>query len=114
MLVYILLTRALGLAVAYAAVLAIEISVVWNFVLRGFIVSEERRAGGKWFGALLRYHRVIMFGAIVNFAVLILLATGFGIWDILSNLIGIVTGIITNYYVRSLRDWNELAGKKGV
>ncbi len=112
MLVYILLTRAFGSALEYAAALAIEISILWNFVMRGFMDAEGRREGSKWFGDLLSYHRVMLFGAVVNFGILILLANGFGIWDILSNLIGIIAGIVVNYYVRSLRAWNEIEGRK--
>lgn len=112
MLVYILLSRVFGLALEYAGALAIEISVLWNFGMRGVLGSEDRRAGGKWLGSILSYHRVMLFGAMMNFVVLILLANGFGVWDIFSNLIGIIAGIIVNYYVRSLWAWNEIEGKK--
>ncbi|HET7827061.1 MAG TPA: GtrA family protein [Anaeromyxobacter sp.] len=59
----------LGLTDALSSALAIEASIVWNFLLHdAFTFRDRRGAEGGRLGRLLRYHAVSAVGALVQFA----------------------------------------------
>jgi len=83
-----------------ASPLAIELSLLSNFFLNLFWTWKDRVGGRSLSGKLLRYHIGAAGTAFLfNYSLLIILTGWLGIYYLLSNLIGITAGTISNYLV---------------
>ena len=91
------------LPVYLASPIAIESSIVNNFLLNDFWTFKKYRSG-HFIMRLLKYHLAVAAGGVVNYAVLITL-TFLGIYFLLANLIGIFLGFIVNYLLSELVVW---------
>jgi dolichol-phosphate mannosyltransferase len=103
--VYWLLTRFGGLA-AYdylAVVIGIEVSIITNFVLNDTFTFAKRRAGKSFPGRLLKFNLICLAGAAIQWGLFMLFTRVFGVYDLLSNFIGIVVAFLWNYFVN--RNW---------
>jgi dolichol-phosphate mannosyltransferase len=103
--VYWLLTRFGGLA-AYdwlAVIIGIEVSIITNFILNDTFTFAKRRAGKSFMGRLLRFNLICMAGAAIQWGLFMLFTRLFGVYDLLSNFIGIVVAFLWNYSVN--RNW---------
>jgi dolichol-phosphate mannosyltransferase len=103
--VYWLLTRFGGLA-AYdwlAVIIGIEVSIITNFILNDTFTFAKRRAGRSFIGRLLRFNLICIAGAAIQWGLFMLFTRVFGVYDLLSNLIGIVVAFLWNYFVN--RNW---------
>ena len=103
--VYWLLTRFGGLA-AYdwlAVLIGIEASIVSNFVLNDKFTFARRRTGGSFITRLLKFNLICVVGAAVQWGMFMLFTRVFGVFDLLSNFIGIVFAFLWNYFVN--RNW---------
>jgi dolichol-phosphate mannosyltransferase len=103
--VYWLLTRFGGLA-AYdwlAVIIGIEVSIITNFILNDTFTFAKRRAGKSFMGRLLRFNLICLAGAAIQWGLFMLFTRLFGVYDLLSNFIGIVVAFLWNYSVN--RNW---------
>jgi len=103
--VYWLLTRFGGLA-AYdylAVIIGIEVSIITNFVLNDTFTFAKRRAGKSFIGRLLKFNLICLAGAAIQWGLFMLFTRVFGVYDLLSNFIGIVVAFLWNYSVN--RNW---------
>jgi dolichol-phosphate mannosyltransferase len=103
--VYWLLTRFGGLA-AYdylAVIIGIEVSIITNFVLNDTFTFAKRRAGKSFPGRLLKFNLICLAGAAIQWGLFMLFTRVFGVYDLLSNFIGIVVAFLWNYFVN--RNW---------
>ena len=103
--VYWLLTRFGGLA-AYdwlAVIIGIEVSIITNFILNDTFTFAKRRAGKSFMGRLLRFNLICVAGAVIQWGLFMLFTRLFGVYDLLSNFIGIVVAFLWNYFVN--RNW---------
>jgi dolichol-phosphate mannosyltransferase len=103
--VYWLLTRFGGLA-AYdylAVVIGIEVSIVTNFILNDTFTFARRRLGKSFPGRLLKFNLICLAGAGIQWGLFMLFTRLFGVYDLLSNFIGIVVAFLWNYFVN--RNW---------
>ena len=103
--VYWLLTRFGGLA-AYdwlAVIIGIEVSIITNFTLNDTFTFARRRAGGSFMGRLLKFNLICIAGAVIEWGLFMLFTRLFGVYDLLSNFIGIVVAFLWNYFVN--RNW---------
>lgn len=103
--VYWLLTRFGGLA-AYdylAVVIGIEVSIITNFILNDTFTFAKRRAGKPFMGRLLKFNLICLTGAAIQWGLFMLFTRVFGVYDLLSNFIGIVVAFLWNYFVN--RNW---------
>jgi dolichol-phosphate mannosyltransferase len=103
--VYWLLTRFSGL-VSYdywAVVIGIEVSIITNFILNDTFTFAKRRAGKSFLGRLLKFNLICLAGAGIQWGLFMLFTRVFGVYDLLSNLIGIVIAFLWNYFVN--RNW---------
>jgi dolichol-phosphate mannosyltransferase len=103
--VYWLLTRFGGLA-AYdwlAVIIGIEVSIITNFVLNDTFTFAKRRAGKSFMGRLLKFNLICIAGAAIQWGLFMLFTRVFGVYDLLSNFIGIVVAFLWNYFVN--RNW---------
>lgn len=103
--VYWLLTRYGGLAdLDYIAVLiGIEVSIITNFILNDTFTFAKRRAGKSFLGRLGKFNLICLTGAGIQWGLFLLFTRIFGVFDVLSNAIGIVVAFLWNYFVN--RNW---------
>jgi dolichol-phosphate mannosyltransferase len=103
--VYWLLTRFGGLA-AYdwlAVIIGIEVSIITNFILNDTFTFAKRRRGKSFMGRLLRFNLICLAGAAIQWGLFMLFTRVFGVYDLLSNFIGIVVAFLWNYFIN--RNW---------
>jgi dolichol-phosphate mannosyltransferase len=103
--VYWLLTRFGGLA-AYdwlAVIIGIEVSIITNFILNDTFTFARRRTGKSFLGRLLKFNLICIAGAAIQWGLFMLFTRVFGVYDLLSNFIGIVAAFLWNYSVN--RNW---------
>lgn len=84
-----------GWDVAIAGIIAIEISILSNFLLNNFWTWKEQQRG-SFLSRFVKYHAVTVVSGGINYLILLLL-TSFGIHYFISNLIGIAFGTIVNF-----------------
>ncbi len=111
--IYYLLTRKLLLPLEYASPIAIECSILSNFSLNNAFTFRGRKVETGFLKRLFRFHTAALAAGIVNYVLLLVFAKAFGIWDILSNLIGIAGGTLINYLINSRWTWKHNAGGPG-
>ena len=105
-----LLTESVGLHYLASATVAIETSVINNFVWNDIWTFRERRAPG-WKARLLRlskFNLVSAIGIAINLGVLWLLTGVFGIHYLVSNLCGIAVAMIWNFIANVSWTWRKL------
>ena len=102
---FFILTRYAGIRIEYASPIAIEISILSNFLLNNAWTFRKRHTRVRFAGRILRYHLVTAVAGLVNYLTLLLLANVFGIHDLLANLIGIILGTFINFFLNSLWTW---------
>lgn len=104
---YIFITRKVGLEPTLAAPLAIELSIVSNFVLNNIWTFKIRSAIGSLRRKFVKFHLVAGVSGLVNYLVFLLLLRALGVNDILANLIGISVGTVFNYMLNSFWTWQR-------
>ena len=97
----------LYLRIEIASPIAIETSIITNFILNNFWTFKKRDARFAFWPRLFRYHLVTGLAGLVNYFVLLLLVKLIGMNEFLSNLIGIGAGMLINFFLNSLWTWKE-------
>ncbi len=110
---YVFFSRIAGLPLEVASPIAIEISIISNFLLNNAFTFGKRSSANGLRKRFLRFHVVAGAAGVVNYSVLLLLAKSFGMWDIAANLAGIACATLVNYFLNSRWTWKELE-EKGV
>jgi dolichol-phosphate mannosyltransferase len=102
---YWLLTRFGGMAAYenWAVAIGIEVSIITNFLLNDFFTFAGRRKGKSFLGRLLKFNIICLVGAGIQEGIFSLFYYSFGVYDLLSNLIGIVAAFLWNYFIN--RNW---------
>jgi dolichol-phosphate mannosyltransferase len=98
--VLFVLTEWIGLYYLISSLVAIELSIISNFILNDFWTWGDRKdfTGSGFFIRMIKYNISAGTAAFTgNYFTLILLTELFGLYYILSNLIGIAVGVIINY-----------------
>ncbi|RLG74030.1 MAG: hypothetical protein DRO23_07705 [Thermoprotei archaeon] len=86
-----------------ASPIAIELSIINNFILNDIWTFKRFRTGSLYM-RLAKYHFAVAVGALVNYIILLLL-TFLGIFYLLANLVGIFLGYLANYLLSELLVW---------
>lgn len=85
-----------------SSILAIEISIISNFFLNDLWTWKDR-IKKKYLYRIIQYHISVGITAIfVNWLILLLLTEIFGVYYLLSNLIGIALGTAVNYILNDI------------
>jgi dolichol-phosphate mannosyltransferase len=105
--IFALLTRTAGMFIEIASPIAIEISILSNFLLNNIWTFRWRNLQSSLLQRLFQFHVVSSVAALVNYATLLILVRLFGFWDIGANFIGIALGALINYNMNSLWTWRE-------
>lgn len=106
--VFWILTRFAGLKDIdfLALAIGIEASILSNFTLNEFFTFRDRRApGSSLLLRLLKFNLISLIGAGVQAGVYALFNRLLGVYDLLSNLIGIAIATLWNYLVNSWWTW---------
>lgn len=104
-----LLTEYFGFFYLVSSAVAIEVSIVTNFLLNDhwtFRNRETRKVTAK-ISRFLSFQFVAMGGMIINISVLFLLTDFFGIYYIISNIIGILVTFSWNFIVNRNITWKS-------
>jgi len=101
------LTEVLNLFYMISSILAIEISIVTNFVLNDLWTWHDRQKKNL-LARVLQYHISVGITAVViNWLLLIILTEFFGLYYLISNLIGISAGTLSNFVINDLWTFKE-------
>lgn len=88
----------IGLIIPIASIFSVGISILTNFLLNDIWTwKTEENKTHSFFQRMLRYYISASLGAGINYAVLIILTEFLGIYYLLSNLIGILGGTVSNF-----------------
>lgn len=91
----------------FCSLLAIETSIITNFLLNDNWTWKDRRTS-PWVARLLRYNFTTAFSSIfINITVLMFLKEWGGVPYLLANLVGIGCGVIFNFLVHSVWTYGE-------
>ncbi|MDO8568246.1 MAG: GtrA family protein, partial [Dehalococcoidales bacterium] len=105
--IFWLLTRLGGLGQKdfLALAIAIEASIISNFTLNEVFTFHDRHSTGGFIPRLLKFNFICLAGAAIQAGVYALLHHGLGVYDLLSNLIGIIAATLWNYGLNSWWTW---------
>ena len=94
------LVSVLHLGVEISGIIAIETSIITNFLLNNFWTWNHTKRF-RFFNRFLKYHLITIFSGGVNYLILILL-TNQDMHYLIANMIGICCGIIINFSINHL------------
>ena len=93
-----------GFYYIYASALAIEVSIISNFLLNDYWTFRDRRHGHiAW--RLLKFNGLMLIGLVVNLAILYAGTEYLGVNYALSNLIGIGSAFLLRYWLSIRFTW---------
>ncbi|MBN2280431.1 MAG: GtrA family protein [Candidatus Marinimicrobia bacterium] len=104
------LYQCLHIDLKYASLAAIELSIIFNFLLNNFWTWSQGLSTGL-FQRFMKYHLVTIVSGSLNYAVLLLLTTA-GVNYFPANLLGIGLGMMINFTLN--HNWTFKKMKKGV
>jgi len=90
-----LLTEVFAVKVHWAGAIAIEVSIIHNFLLNNFWTWRDTRQK-PFITRFIQYHSVALISGSVNYIVLVGL-TALGLHHLISNMIGIGIGTLINF-----------------
>jgi dolichol-phosphate mannosyltransferase len=93
-----------GLYYVYASALAIEVSIVSNFLLNDYWTFHDRRHGHIG-SRLVKFNGLMIIGLLVNLAILYLGTNYLSIHYALSNLVGIGAAFLVRYWLSVKYAW---------
>jgi dolichol-phosphate mannosyltransferase len=100
----ILLDKSAGVSLLAAGAIAIEISILSNFVLNDLWTFKDRRTGNAAV-RLAKFNALMLAGLVVNLVVLDVGTTYFGIDAAISNLVGIAAAFFLRYALSVKYAW---------
>ncbi|OYT51754.1 MAG: hypothetical protein B6U76_10635 [Desulfurococcales archaeon ex4484_217_2] len=94
-----------GVDVRIASPIAIETSIMNNFILNNYWTFRGFK--GSFLSKMVKYHFAVAVGAAVNYLVLITLTLIFNMYYLYANLVGIFAGYVANYIISELFVWTK-------
>jgi dolichol-phosphate mannosyltransferase len=104
---FIIFTRLFDVVLEYASPIAIEISIISNFVLNNIWTFRARTVKSSLFKRFIRFHIVAFSAGVVNYITLLSFVYGMGLMDVIANLIGIAAATVVNYVLNSRWTWKR-------
>ena len=106
--IYIILTRIFSIMLTVASPIAIECSIITNFLLNNTWTFKKRKNQTHMFKKLFKFHIVAGIAGILNYVIFLGLVYQFGFNDIIANLIGIIIAMLINYILNSVWTWKHI------
>jgi len=102
-----LLTEGFGLHYMLSAIIGIEASVITNYTLKNYITFANRKVKGSipFTSRFVRFNITSLAGITINVGALFFFTEVFGVFYILSSLIGIAMFMTWNYLVNNWWTW---------
>jgi len=100
----LILLQSMGVYFLYAGAVAIEVSILTNFVMNDLWTFRDRRSGHSAV-RLVKFNLLMLAGLVVNLAVLDVGTAYFGIAAVVANLIGIAAAFILRYVLSVRYAW---------
>lgn len=101
-------TEIIGIYYLFSAAIAIETSIITNFILNEKWTFRDRSHGKSgMFRRGLKFNAVSVAALVINISVLFFCTEVLGIYYLISNLIGIVAAFLWNYFVNLGWTWKE-------
>jgi dolichol-phosphate mannosyltransferase len=103
------LSEFVGLGLLVAGFLAIELSILNNFLwndLWTFRSDRQHKLSSRWYRLIL-FHGVSAVPIIINLGFLYIFTQGFGVYYLTSNLIGILAVFAWNFFVNRRLTWKR-------
>ena len=95
------LTEKVGVYYLFSSIVAIEISLLNNYILNDLWTWHDRGKAGKteYFKRMLQYHISSSAAMLTNISILWILTALFGIYYLASNVFGILCGAALNFFI---------------
>jgi dolichol-phosphate mannosyltransferase len=92
-----------------ALIISIETAIISNFTLNNFFTFSDRNTGGigGFLKRLADFNLICLIGGLIQIGVANLCTVTFGIYDLVSVLIGIVVAFLWNYLVNNFITWKK-------
>jgi len=106
--IFALLTRLGGMGDKdfLALAIAIEASIITNFILNEYFTFRDRRKpGSNFLVRLLKFNVICAAGAAIQAGIYAGLYHGLGLYDLVADLIGIIIATLWNYVLNTLLTW---------
>jgi len=100
----LVLIQSMGVYFLYAGAIAIEISILSNFILNDLWTFRDRRSGNAA-ARLVKFNVLMLAGLVVNLAVLDLGTAYFGMASAVANLVGIAAAFFLRYALSVKYAW---------
>jgi dolichol-phosphate mannosyltransferase len=102
-----LLTKFGGIEIYFSPLVAIEASIISNFALNDYFTFADKRTGrhGSYLSRLVKFNAACAIGAGIQYGLLLLFTNVFGVYYLISNLIGIAAATLWNYTFSKLWTW---------
>ena len=105
---YLLLNRYFQAPLQVASLIAIETSIVSNFLLNNYWTFKKRTKQISMFIRLVNFHIAAgISGLIFYYLFFLFLVTILGINDVFSILLAVITGTISNFTINSIWTWRK-------
>ncbi|RJO62594.1 MAG: glycosyltransferase family 2 protein [Dehalococcoidia bacterium] len=104
-----LLTDKVGLFFMLSSAIAIETSIITNFVLNHWFTFADLKGNGvkSYLTKLGQFNLVSLVAVGINLGLLWLFKTEFGVYYLIANLIGIAVSMLWNYIANNLWTWKR-------
>ncbi len=92
-----------------ALIISIETAILSNFTLNNFFTFSDRNSGGVvgFLKRLVNFNLICLVGGLIQIGVANLFAVVFGVYDLVSVLIGIIVAFLWNYLVNNFLTWKK-------
>ena len=96
-----------GMVLFAASILAIEVSIIWNFSLNEVWTFHDRGDGGAKavFRRMGLFNLISIVGLSLNIAILLFLHNVFGVYPLTANAVGIAVAFLWNFSANNLWTW---------
>ncbi len=99
-------TEIFGFYYLVSSAIAIELSIISNFVLNNYWTFGDRKKDVGFFRRLIKFNSVSLIGMVFTILILHLLTEYFGIYYLISNLIAISIVFVWNYFANKRWTWS--------
>ncbi|MGM5485384.1 MAG: glycosyltransferase [Nanobdellota archaeon] len=93
------LTELAGLYYLLSSVIAVEASIISNFLLNNFWTWRSGKHRNRFMVRLFRFNLVSLIALLLNVSVLFFLTEYLSMWYVLANVFGILAGMIVNFTI---------------
>ena len=105
---YTLITRTLDIPINIAIIIAIELSIITNFIGHHRWTFKKKKTKKQSFTKrITSYHLSVLVSSLMNIACFYTLVHQFNIFDIFANALGILSGFFANYLFNTKLTWKE-------